>query len=247
MNFLQVAETFYSIQGEGPTMGVPSVFLRLSWCNLRCPGWGPPGSPQGCDTTDVWSKVWKRFEPKELVAYWTEKKWVERLRMGAHLILTGGEPLIWQRQLADFLFELQQANVTDYELPYIEVETNGTIEPMPALDVYVNQYNVSPKLKSAGNPLEKAYKPDVLRWFVQDQRAYFKFVVQDTVGDPLEIQKDYELALSIEPTRIYVMPEAATRERLLDRSLVVAEIAKQYGWNFSSRLQLICWDKATGV
>ena len=54
---LPIAETFYSIQGEGPSAGVPAVFLRTSHCNLRCPGWGPAGAEQGCDTLAVWQQT----------------------------------------------------------------------------------------------------------------------------------------------------------------------------------------------
>ena len=67
---IPVAETFYSIQGEGPSAGVPAVFLRSSHCNLRCPGWGPPGGEQGCDTSAVWRQTWRQMTAPEVIEYW---------------------------------------------------------------------------------------------------------------------------------------------------------------------------------
>ena len=240
---IPIAETFYSIQGEGPTMGVPSVFLRVSHCNLRCPAWGPPGSPQGCDTTDVWSKVWRRMTPEHLIEYWEQVQYAEALRRGAHLILTGGEPMLWQPRLAALLQLLFERVV---RLVRVEVETNATIMPQQGFASLVGQWNCSPKLESAGNALEKAYVPNVLRYFADDPRAIFKFVVQET-WDLLEIFDKYVHEFDIARSRVWLMPEAATQERLLERSGKVAEQAKEYGFNFSSRLQLVIYDRAVGV
>ena len=53
MNTIRVSEYFYSIQGEGLTVGVPAVFLRLQGCNLDC---GSSGGSWVCDTEAVWNK-----------------------------------------------------------------------------------------------------------------------------------------------------------------------------------------------
>ena len=42
MSKLKIAELFYSIQGEGRYMGVPSIFLRTFGCNFKCAGFGMP-------------------------------------------------------------------------------------------------------------------------------------------------------------------------------------------------------------
>ena len=68
MNLI-VSEYFYSIQGEGKTMGVPSVFIRLTACNLMCGGRGTEkdfklhnGATWRCDSIEVWrkGKKWKK-------------------------------------------------------------------------------------------------------------------------------------------------------------------------------------------
>lgn len=239
---IPIAETFYSIQGEGPSAGVPAVFLRTSYCNLRCPGWGPPGDQHGCDTGLVWRRVWREMTPEEVMAWWQAEGWLPRLvDGGAHLVVTGGEPLLWQNVLAPLLRLLAPLQ------PCIEVETNGTLQPQPAFDYHIRQYNCSPKLASAGNPLQRAYHPEVLRRFVSDHRAVFKFVVQDAEADLAEIEQRYVGELDIAPSRIWLMPEAGDRRSLIARSAEIMELARDHGYRFTSRLHLIAWDQATGV
>lgn len=240
---IPIAETFYSIQGEGPSAGVPAVFLRTSHCNLRCPGWGPSGGAQGCDTGAVWRQTWREMTPAEVIGYWRQEGWLDRLAApsGAHLVITGGEPLLWQRLLTPLLHLLGDRQ------PYVEVETNGTIEPLPGFDCFVTQYNCSPKLKSAGNPAQRAYRPEALRKLAADPRSFFKFVVQDAAADMSEIRERYVEPFGIEPSRVWLMPEAADRRRLIERSAEVMELAKASGYHFSSRLHLVAWDRATGV
>lgn len=241
---LPVAETFYSVQGEGRFSGVPAVFLRSSHCNLRCPGWGPRDAPQGYDTTEVWTKVWRRMSAQQISDYWRDQGWLGPLSSpgSAHLVLTGGEPLLWQKALLELLEHLAGLAI----LPFVEVETNGTLVPTHPLDARVGQYNCSPKLMSAGNRHEKAVLPEVLNWFASNPRTVFKFVVQ-VPADLDEIQRDYVAPLQLNGDRVWLMPEAATRARLIEQSEWVVEACKERGFNFTSRLQLLVWDKATGV
>src|SRR5215471_17665810 len=77
---LKVSEIFYSIQGEGMLAGVPSVFVRLSGCNLRC-SW--------CDTPYTsWNPEGEQRTLPQIVAQ------VEQHRTARHVVLTGGEPMI---------------------------------------------------------------------------------------------------------------------------------------------------------
>jgi organic radical activating enzyme len=53
MSKIKIAELFYSIQGEGRYMGVPSVFLRTFGCNFRCAGFGMPRGEMSHEATDI--------------------------------------------------------------------------------------------------------------------------------------------------------------------------------------------------
>jgi organic radical activating enzyme len=239
---IPVAETFRSIQGEGATAGVEAVFLRTSRCNLTCPGWGDPAHPHGCDTTEVWRQVWRWLEPDELVAHWDRQGYVDRLAAGAHLVVTGGEPLLWQARLVALGAALAERAPT----PYVEVETNATLLPDPDFDELVAQYNCSPKLRSAGNDPERAHRPEALSWFAGDPRAWFKFVVQ-APGDADEVERDYVDRYGIDRSRVLLMPQSASRDEYLRNAPAVAELCLARGFRYSPRLHLVLWDQATGV
>ena len=107
---LVISEKFYSIQGEGQTMGVPSVFVRLAGCNILC-----QSDSWTCDSIEVWKKGTKT--PFEEVL--TEEE-VDKLKSGAHLIFTGGEPLL-QDNISKFMLR---------QLPKfkeVQVESNGIL------------------------------------------------------------------------------------------------------------------------
>jgi 7-carboxy-7-deazaguanine synthase len=139
---LAVSEIFESIQGEGPSVGVPSVFLRLALCNLRC---------SFCDTPYTWD--FKRFDRRAEVHEMKVAEVRDRvLAMRArNLVVTGGEPLLQREALAALLAELPGHTV--------EVETAGTLLPGDALDACVTQWNVSPKLTSSENPEHRRIVP----------------------------------------------------------------------------------------
>ena len=98
---IRVSEHFYSLQGEGATMGVPAVFIRLQACNLLCGGYGTQkdgklhnGATWRCDTLDVWTNGKKNTV--ELFASKINELYGDVLREGAHLVWTGGEPMMQQ-------------------------------------------------------------------------------------------------------------------------------------------------------
>jgi len=229
-NYVSVAEMFYSIQGEGKTMGVPAVFLRTQYCNLLC---------EWCDTIDVWRKG-ITYSPSTIYQTWQKKGWWKHLKhRDAHLVLTGGEPMLQQNNLTKLLNYLPIS-------PFVEVETNGTIKPNSEFNTLVDQYNVSPKLENSKMSEHRRYKEDILRYFVDTEKANFKFVV-DKENDLEEILKDFVQIFEIENDRIYLMPEATSKEELVEKRQWLAEICKDYGMNYSDRLQLLIWDKVVGV
>ena len=212
-------EIFHSLQGEGTRTGVPAVFLRLAGCNLHC-AW--------CDTKHSWAQGVEC--PEQEVA--------ERiLSFGCPaLVITGGEPLLQQDALLRLLSLLPPRGEF-----FIEVETNGTLPPCPALAERVDQWNVSPKLAHSGNAAQEALRPDVLARFAAAGNAWFKFVVAD------EADWDSVAALGLPRERIILMPCAATRAELHTAQPAVAELCMRHGVRFGNRLQLELWDDAKGV
>jgi len=246
---LSVSEHFLSIQGEGRSIGIPSVFLRLSKCNLTCGGLHTvqskeldSGATWRCDTIEVWIKG-TPYTYEVLYAIFLENGYVDALKWGAHLIITGGEPLLHQDDIGAFLtYFNDQAGF----FPIIEVETNGTLLPVNALIDRVHYWNVSPKLMNSGMPKERRLLPDVLERFKQLQGCIFKFVVSD-LADVQELHFDIVEPLQISPETIYLMAGADSQNLLNTLEEDVTAMAAKYGYHFSTRLHIQLWDQKTGV
>ncbi len=222
-----VSETFYSIQGEGITTGVPSVFLRLAGCNLLC-----ESSEWRCDTIEVWQKGIKT-RLKDVLS----KEMIEHLTQGAHLVITGGEPLLHQKDIADLLLYLNEINV----IPYTEIETNGTKTPDEILSQRINQWNVSPKLANSGERFEKRVNSEaILKLLHLD--SVFKFVISKE-EDWDEITHTYPITSD----RIILMPAGENQEQLSQTRVVTAELCKKHHVRFSDRTHISIWNKKTGV
>jgi organic radical activating enzyme len=131
------------------------------------------------------------------------------------LVITGGEPLLQQKELAPLVASLKRKGF------YCEVETNGTILPLPGLAQEVDQWNVSPKLHTSGNSVGRRELPKVLNFFAQLPNAYFKFVVVEPsdIGEVCSLRDRYGLP----GERIILMPEGRTVECLQNRSQWVSE------------------------
>ena len=239
--FLSDDKVFYTIEGEGEYVGVPSVFMRMSMCNLTCIGFASPDSPNGCDSFISWS-VKNKMTFAEIFNLFDLNNYIEHLRARAILKLTGGEPLIQQKQLLKFI----EAFVERYNFtPRIDFETNATLFPDDEWKKYNATFTTSPKLRSNGDPEDKTYRPDVLAWH-KKYGSGFKFVINSS-NDIDEIWKKYVMddnGVNIPLNRIWFMPCCGSRQEHSERSAAVAEYAKALHVNFSPRLQLVIWDKA---
>jgi organic radical activating enzyme len=150
MSKIKIAELFYSIQGEGRYMGVPSVFLRTFGCNFKCAGFGMPRGElsveaeninadqyteykslplvsTGCDSYASWDPRFKHLSPlmdTAAIADAIVDSLPHKEWRDEHLVITGGEPLLgWQRAYPDLLDHPKMANLKE-----ITFETNGTQE-----------------------------------------------------------------------------------------------------------------------
>jgi len=247
---LAVSEYFYSLQGEGKTMGIPAIFLRLTGCNLICGGYGVEkdgilrdGANWICDTIEVWMKG-TSYTFEELIQLLNQEiDFVNRLQKGVHLVITGGEPLLQQERLVQFLDYL--ANTYNCR-PIIEIETNGTITPLMSLDEKVQYWNSSPKLSNSGMPNNKRIASETLTWFNQNPKTIFKFVIANK-GDFKELWENWIQLGLIDAKKVMLMPAADSIEQLLDRNQMIATFCIQYQLRMCTRLHIEIWNQLTGV
>ncbi len=231
-------EIFASLQGEGPSAGRPSTFIRLSRCNLACV-W--------CDTAYTWRfsgdnrphRDEQSFERAANQITLDEEDAAARVAAlgGSRLVITGGEPLLQGPALARMLAHLPDM--------HIEIETNGTVAPAPALDALVHQYNVSPKLSHSGNPAELALISERLAEWAADPRAFFKFVVAtpDDLDEVLALKRDY----GMESARIFLMPEGRDSATLRARAEWIGQACAKLGLNFTDRLHIHLYGDTRGT
>ncbi|HET7876095.1 MAG TPA: 7-carboxy-7-deazaguanine synthase QueE [Methylomirabilota bacterium] len=217
----RVAETFYSIQGEGPTAGVPAVFVRLQGCSVGC-NW--------CDTKYSWDpdggrQVGLDALLDEIGAYPCRR-----------VVITGGEPLE-SALFVPLVLALQSRGYT------LEVETSGTLPPPDEAGGAI-QWNVSVKLAGSGVEESRRINPDAIRAFLA-RDAWWKFVVTDErdVKEVLDLLQRRELPRE----RVLLQPEALLPEEFVARAPWVAEACREHGFRFSPRLHILLWGPRRGV
>lgn len=235
-------EIFASLQGEGASMGRPSIFVRLSRCNLACV-W--------CDTAYTWRFEGDNRPHRDDLAFDRKANQVTldeadvANRIAAlppdRLVVTGGEPLLQGAALARMIGHVNARRSG----MHVEVETNGTLAPHPSLDPLVHQYNVSPKLAHSGNPADLALIPERLADWAAKPRAWFKFVVASP--DDVEEVRALQRTHAIPGERIFLMPEGRSSDVLRERSVWLADICAQSGYRFSDRLHIHLWGDTRGT
>jgi 7-carboxy-7-deazaguanine synthase len=227
---VKIAEIFYSIQGEGILVGVPSVFVRTSGCNLRCT-W--------CDTPYTsWSPEGEQLSIEEIstkvAAY-----------PASHVVVTGGEPMI-----APGIIELTEA--LRRSRLHVTIETAGTVYAKVACDLM----SISPKLANS-TPFDREdgrwarqhdrlrYQPEVLKRLMGEYPYQLKFVISSE-GDLREVAA-IRNEMKAPVASIILMPEGTRRDLLQERSLWLAEVCKREGYRYSPRLHIDIWGDKRGV
>lgn len=217
----RIAETFYSIQGEGATAGLPAIFVRLQGCTVGC-GW--------CDTKYSWDPAAGR--EVDLPALLDEVAAFPCRRV----VITGGEPLE-----SALFFPLATALTTRRYV--VEVETSGTRAPATEADAGI-QWNVSLKLAGSGVPEDTRVNPVAIRAFLV-RGAWWKFVVTEPgeIGEVLRLAERFALPSE----RVLLQPQGLRAEELSARTPWLVEACKAHGFRFSPRLHILIWGARRGV
>ena len=226
---MRVTEIFYSLQGEGFLAGLTSVFIRLVGCPLRC---------RWCDTKYAWDET--------AGAHYTIEKILQTVQQWPcdFVVITGGEPMI-NSELLQLARKLKVAG------KHITIETAG-IAYVP--DLPCDLMSISPKLSNStpSDPSLAAVHEDsrldiaVLRKLIDNYDYQLKFVV-DSPDDLPEIQETIDEIGNVDSRKVMLMPQAVTRDELLAKSPMVAELCKQTGFAFSQRLHILLWNNQRGT
>ena len=211
----------------------------------------------GCDASASWSARYKHLVEwedtdviaKKILSYTPEGKWICSTGQDIHLVITGGEPLMWQRQLEELLRQPEFRFIKN-----ITFETNCTQPWKDNFDKFMHgltagdytkhpvhvTWSTSPKLSISGEHWAKAIRPEVARQYSQipNTHLYFKFVVMDEQDiEEVDMARKAFSDKGVEAD-IYLMPLGATVEGQAKTGRQVAEICLKYGYKFSPRLHV---------
>jgi 7-carboxy-7-deazaguanine synthase len=229
---MKVSELFYSIQGEGKLVGVPSVFVRASGCNLRC-AW--------CDTPYAsWDPEGDEMTVEQIMAQIAAHP-------TAHVVLTGGEPMIMP-DVTDLCAAIKSAG------HHLTVETAATVYKPVALDLA----SLSPKLSNStpwdrdGGRFAQAHerqrlRPDVVQRFIDASPDFqLKFVVASE-PDLDEIRSLLDQLRGWKPSDVLLMPEGTDVDTLRSRADWIGDVCKSTGFRYCPRLHVELYGNKRGT
>ncbi len=148
---MNIAEIFYSIEGEGVAIGKPEVFVRLAGCNLRC-AW--------CDTKyalDDGRLMTLEEVAKEIITYHCK-----------NISITGGEPLLQKQELLEFINWLKKKSF------WVQLNTNGTVFDREIFKL-IDLLSIDCKCPSSMMKSDVAVLRKVKKSF--DKKSQIKFVI----------------------------------------------------------------------
>jgi 7-carboxy-7-deazaguanine synthase len=254
-----------TLQGEGKRVGVPSLFIRTSGCNLRCV-WKSGNIVNRCDTE------YSSFTPdinhvcNEDIVKIVNNNISGRLK---NIVITGGEPLVQKNSIEDLIERLYKEHQYD-----ITIETNATIYSN-IVGEYVNLISMSPKLSSSEPTKEKLNvnfsedklklhrdkrkNLDVIQQYIDscyysdytekigDKDFQLKFVVANR-DDFDEIETEFLQHLKgVQPTDVYLMPQGITSEEVYENANWLIPLCIKSGYVFADRLHIHLFGKKRNV
>lgn len=236
---LRISERFVSRQGEGKLTGTHSSFLRLSGCNLRC--WF-------CDTPYASWEPDGQFERIDELVRWVVDAGPK------YVVLTGGEPLL-PMNVVEICRQIRQAGL------HLTIETAGTVFRPVECDLM----SISPKLSASTPPLtqfpnhhevmaqrwieahrRRRWQPAVIQQLIDAAEDFqIKFVI-DTMDETDEVFKAVE-ELNVANDKVWIMPQAATPEKLDEQTEWVSSWCRESGFNYCDRAHLRWYGAVRGT
>lgn len=228
---MNISEIFCSIQGEGKLVGMPSVFIRTSGCNLRCTwcdtpytSWSPKGEELSVDD------ILRRVDSFEL----------------RHVVLTGGEPLI-APGVEDLTVGLRQLGL------HLTIETAATVFKPVVCDLA----SISPKLSNStpwdreGGKFARAHEEnrihlDTIRRLMALGDYQLKFVV-DRAEDVNEIEGLLRQLGDHDRSNVLLMPQGISAEELASKERWVAQTCQERGFRYCPRVHIALFGNARGT
>jgi len=225
-----ISEIFHSVQGEGRLVGVPSVFIRTSGCNLRC---------RWCDTPYAsWNPEGRQMTIEDILAE------VERFP-STHCVLTGGEPMV-----ASGIHDLAAALRARGK--HLTIETAGTIAP-DGIDC--DLASLSPKLAHS-TPDDPAWaarheaarlRPEIFAAWIDASPCQLKFVVAGE-ADLAEVHLLLaQIERPIPADAVLLMPEGIDEATLAARQPEILRLCLAHGHRFCDRLHIRLFGHTRGT
>lgn len=268
---LPICDLFTSIQGEGKYAGIPSIFIRVSGCNLRCVFRGSI-----CDTP------YSSFTP-EKSSYTIDdiKKEIASHPKVNHIVITGGEPLLYKKEIESMLNTIWEDRFV------VTIETNGSLPMLnPAGKFKIALYSVSPKLHTSipevGQEVETPHGKHVFKqdeverlektrintknlvdivMYSNDYQFKFVYSGPDCIKEIEEIyskmrgyvENDEKYKYSVSyfkshspESHTMLMPEGVTKEQLASKRLEMSNVCLEKGWMYTDRLHILIWGDKRG-
>jgi len=211
-------------------VGVPSVFVRLSGCNLRC---------KWCDTP------YASWEPEGDEMMLGTLLGEVRREWPTHVVVTGGEPMI--APMIGLLTQRLKENGM-----HITIETAGTVSTPVTCDLM----SISPKLANstphkreggrwAAQHDRLRYQPEVLKKLMSEYAYQLKFVV--SAPEDLQEIKTILEETNADRSRVLLMAEGTSAETIYERAAWIVEVCKRERFRYSPRLHIDLWGDKRGV
>ena len=223
---MKISEIFYSLQGEGGLVGMPSLFVRTSGCNLRC---------RWCDTPYTsWNPEGEEMTIDAIMA-------ATRKYPATYVVITGGEPMI-APGIGELTARMKRGGM------HVTIETAGTVWA----DVQCDLLSISPKLKNstpegqfAAQHERLRIQPETLSKLMAAHEYQLKFVVAEK--SDLDEIRSLVKTLGAPRRNVILMPEGVDITILRERTPWLAELCKTEGFRFTPRLHIELYGNKRGV